>query len=895
MQNSGKCTNAVPSRYQTIQSMPRSLLLLVIAFLFPCFNASGQIVDDFSDGDFSQTPAWAGDAASFVVNAAGELQLNAPAAGTSILVVQGNIPDSAIWNLRFRLSFAPSTQNLLRIYLLADQQNLSAGNGYFLEIGETGSQDALRFFRQDAGVKTLLATGLAALVATNPNIQLRVSRSVAGDWSVEAAPPAGALQTQFTVSDATYPGGADLFFGFQCVYTASNVGNFFFDNISILPDLPDVTPPVLLLASAANENQVLAIFDEDLDPVAANTTSNYSISGGVGEPESAILQSDKKSVVLTLLAPIATGNYTLQTTGIKDVAGNAAGVQTHDFQYVKIEQAEEFDIIINEIMADPSPSVGLPELEWLELYNRSGKIIDLASLRISESGGSALALPAFLLLPGGYALITAASNVPALQAVSAETVLAGPLSSIALNNESDVLTILNAASGQTIDRVSYTSEWHTDADKQDGGWSLERINPDLPCLGQENWQSCPDLPGGTPGGKNAAFEATSDTKAPRLWFAIPDNNTEVVLTFSEGLDYSKALNPAAYQFAPSRNILSVQPTPERSQVKLLLSEPLQPSVVYTLLLQNTIEDCSGNAVVVTDTILTGLPEKPGFQDIIINEILFNPPTGGSRYVELLNRSGKIFKWSEFFLANFNGGADIEPIVTGQLALPGKYQVFTSDRDFVINNYDNIHPRDVIRQTLPSLSDDSDNLTLYWAKNGETVTLDSLDYSDTWHNALFSSSDRDGVALERIRESGATNDRANWTSASPLLTGAAGSPTLPNSQRLGAAPATGDDLVSLLSERISPDDDGYEDFLEISYQLPVEGYEANITVFDAGGLPVRKLLKYNLIGTEGTLRWDGESDEGIRVRPGIYVLFMEIFGPSGEVKNFKRSISVVRRF
>lgn len=873
--------------------MLRSLLLLTITGLFQIAVTFGQITDDFSDGNFSANPAWTGDVAAFVVNA-GELQLNASAPGTSTLLVQGNIPDSAIWDLRFRLNFDPSTQNLLRIYLLADQQDLSLANGYFLEIGETGSLDALRFFRQDAGIKTLLATGQAALVADNPNITLRIKRSVAGDWTVEAAPPAAALQLQFVVSDATYGGGADRFFGFQCVYTTTNIHNFFFDDISILPDLPDLTPPVLLNASAPNDQQVLLIFNEDLDPVTAASTANYQISGGVGEPESAVLQGDNKSVLLTLDPPLLTGNYTVQATGIKDVTGNSSATQTFDFEYIKIETAEEFDIIINEIMADPTPSVGLPEVEWVELFNRSDKIIDLSTLRISESGGSSLPLPVHLMHPGTHAVITTAANVAVLQPIAGDIVLPGPLSSSALNNENDIITLSNAL-GKIIDRVGYSSDWHTDAGKDDGGWSLERINPDLPCLNHINWRSCPALPGGTPGARNAAFENTTDTRAPQLLFAIPENSTEIILTFNEGLDETTVLTPSAFQLVPARIIQSVEPTEKRHELRMTLSEALQPMVVYTVLPQNSIRDCSGNAISTTDTVFTGLPQKPNVGDIVINEILFNPPTNGTRYVELLNRSNKIFKWSEFFIANFRDGADVEPVVTPQLLLPGKYHVFTEDRNFVINRFQNIRPIDVITQNLPSLSDDMDNFTLFWAKNGQTLTVDSLDYSDDWHNALFSTSDRDGVALERIREGGLTNDRANWTSASPVVTGAPGTPTLPNSQRLGPAGASADDLITLPADRLSPDDDAFEDFLEIQYNLPQEGYGATMSIFDASGIPIRRLVRQELIGTEGNLRWDGESDDGLRVRPGIYVLFLEIFSPSGEVKNFKRSVSVVRQF
>ena len=229
--------------------------LTALLFLRFASISSSQFVDDFSDGDFTQNPTWQGDMANFAVNASAELQLNAPAAGMSFLAVQGNIPDSAIWNLRFRLEFAPSNNNLLRIYLLADQLDLTMANGYFLEIGETGSLDALRLFRQDAGAKTLIATGQPGLVATNPtDIRLRAKRTTSDIWELEAVAGNGVLEPQFTVIDAAYGGAANRFFGFQCTYTTLNVAKFFFDDISILPDAPDTQPPVLISANRSEEH-----------------------------------------------------------------------------------------------------------------------------------------------------------------------------------------------------------------------------------------------------------------------------------------------------------------------------------------------------------------------------------------------------------------------------------------------------------------------------------------------------------------------------------------------------------------------------------------------------------------------------------------------------------------
>jgi flagellar hook assembly protein FlgD len=120
----------------------------------------------------------------------------------------------------------------------------------------------------------------------------------------------------------------------------------------------------------------------------------------------------------------------------------------------------------------------------------------------------------------------------------------------------------------------------------------------------------------------------------------------------------------------------------------------------------------------------------------------------------------------------------------------------------------------------------------------------------------------------------------------------GTPTLPNSQ--GLRPKNGSNLINLPVARLSPDNDGYEDFLEIQYTLPKEGYAASVRIFDGDGLPVRYMVRSQLIGTEGILRWDGETDEGDRARPGIYILWMEIFHPDGQIEQVKKSFALVER-
>ncbi len=63
-----------------------------------------------------------------------------------------------------------------------------------------------------------------------------------------------------------------------------------------------------------------------------------------------------------------------------------------------------FDILINEIMANPKPSVELPEIEYLELYNNSDFDINLSNW-ILEIGGSQKILENYVFHKNSYLLI----------------------------------------------------------------------------------------------------------------------------------------------------------------------------------------------------------------------------------------------------------------------------------------------------------------------------------------------------------------------------------------------------------------------------------------------------------------------------------------------------------
>src|SRR5689334_19396995 len=64
-----------------------------------------------------------------------------------------------------------------------------------------------------------------------------------------------------------------------------------------------------------------------------------------------------------------------------------------------------YDVIIDEIMADPSPQIGLPNNEWIELKNTSDHAINLQGWRFGDAGGPSGLMPDFNLKPDSFVII----------------------------------------------------------------------------------------------------------------------------------------------------------------------------------------------------------------------------------------------------------------------------------------------------------------------------------------------------------------------------------------------------------------------------------------------------------------------------------------------------------
>jgi len=854
----------------------KNTLIPILLFCLP-LGLIAQLTDDFSDGDFTNNPSWLGQTTLFQVNA-GELQLSDPAPSSSnsssiVVTAPTASEDPTVWEFLVKLTFAPSASNYASVYLNASNTDLNeALQGYFVKIGGiSGSDDAIELYRQDGNSTALLLSGTAGAVGgSSPIVRVRVIRTEEGLWTLAADYSGGTdFQTEGTATDDTYPTGQ--YFGFQCNYTSTRSNNFFFDDVSIEPIFEDTDPPSLLSASASSANTLVVSFDE---PVQVGPPSLFSIDGGIGAPTEVTAGDSPSSLTLQLGTALSNQqNYTLTADGVQDTNGNSSGAQTTNFTFFNLETAELNDIIVTEIMADPNPAVGLPLSEYIELYNRSDKLIALSTLAIS-TGSSPRTLPDINLAPDSYIIVCPADEVAGFESFGA---VAGISSFPSLTNGGDDI-VLSDESGNTIFQVSYASTWYQDFNKASGGWSLELIQTEGPYNCSGNWRASEANAGGTPGQVNSLQGATPDTEGPALVQAVAVSDFEVLLVFDEALDPATANVATNYSIEPALNIsfVSLQ-SPENKQVVVILDDAVQDGVVYTASVNQQLSDCLGNTASQNTSIQFGLTVTPEAGDIIINEILFNPATGGKDFVELYNRSDKIFNLRNLRLGNLtldpgNVGGTIEEDF---LLFPASYVVISEEPADILERYDVLSPLAMVKNALPSLPDDEGNITLATPSN---VVIDSFDYNKDLHSPLLD--DQNGVSLERANPDKPTQDIGNWNSAAAAAGFA--TPTYENSQFVDTTSAPDNDIVFLPNPRFSPDSDGFEDVLLIEYQTEKPGFSLNLHVFDAQGRLITRLVRNEVLATQGSFKWDGSINLGEKARTGIYILWAEIHHPDGEV-------------
>ncbi len=482
-----------------------------------CVNSTfSQIYDDFSDGDFRTAPEWKGDLSDFIINDKYQLQLDAAQAGNSKIYLKYQQRDSMQWIFYFKMDFSPSNSNKLKVYFAIDNINPDIASGYFLEIGENGSNDNLKFYKLDHGNEMLLAEGEDAEFANQPAESfIKIQKSIDNIWSVSTKNNTNSyFKNDFEVfSGETLTDSS--FFMLSCQYTNTRKNKFFFDDIAIDVFKKDTFPPKIIKSQILSKNKIKIIFDEPVKKETAINGNNYHLKSNNDKPSSIYYHDTiPNEVILKFSKDFESGiYYILIVSGIKDIHGNEMK-NINKTTFYLIDTPQKGDIVINEILFNPRKGSN----DFLELINVSNKIINLKGLIISnkdKENKDEILNDNIILKKGKYICITKDTSKLINDYFIPDTAILvqNPLPSFDDDNGNVSLIYFNSASGlyTTIDSFDYSEDMHSVFLTNNEGVSLERKNPFIATQDSFNWTSAATITGGaTPGYKNSSFFDTND-------------------------------------------------------------------------------------------------------------------------------------------------------------------------------------------------------------------------------------------------------------------------------------------------------------------------------------------------------------------------------------------------
>jgi hypothetical protein len=609
--------------------------------------------------------------------------------------------------------------------------------------------------------------------------------------------------------------------------------------------------------------------------------SNFNIPKEIGGAKTIEVNADFLGITLSFSQKFKEGTeYLLIADSLYSCSGKLSSDINKQITFnIPLIPENQYPLIINEIFADPSPSRGLPDSEFVELYNPTSSPVNLSGLNFGDQSRS-YSLTNGEIAAGSYLILCAEKDTTLYSSYG--KVIGIPLWPD-LNNENDIL-ILRNNKGKEIHKVRYSSNWYQDSEKRKGGYTLELIDPESICIGSQNWKASTDSSGGTPGRMNSWYHTNFKSDVLKLIEIEVLDSLKILLTFNNTVDSVKASSNSNYFInnGVGNPIKSQIIEPDFNQILLTFRERFSKGQTYRLI-TNTISDCKNGTIPAEfNSLEFTISRDIGKNDILITEILFNPRPEGSDFVEILNNSDHVLDLKDLYIARITKDSinSTQQLSKKQLLIdPGNYLALSPDPDNIKKEYILKNAASILKiDPFPSFNDDAGTAVLI----SNSRIIDRLSYSEKMHFQLLKT--KEGISLERSKLNRPNNDPGNLRSAT-LASGFA-TPGYKNSQH-SENPIFQENLI-FSSKTFSPDNDGFEDLLEINYQFAEPGKIANVSIFNVHGTLIKRLLKNFTLNLDGSFVWDGFNEHNQLVNGGIYLLQADIFDKDGRISKFTKS-------
>ena len=847
---------------------------------FASFESKGQFmfIDNFENGQFGN---W-GDTTQWNISnqapVSGKYSLRHAVTGIrSSSFINREIPLSGFnnglitWNFKLKNGnwiFGATEQ--FCFFLIADKPDITAANGYAIGINLTGSDNVLKLCRMEGGraVADIVQTDL--VWKAGMLLEVEVSHEY-GLWKVQYKDGVTNSWSQEKTGNEKSGNFSFSNIGMFYKFNTAHGGQIWVDDVSMCFEN---RAPAVHEISSIGHNQMLILFSEPISQVALLQTDNYKIKTSDGATVS--VMSVRKAAGDTAGVYLQLGNFNqmnlhLTIDNLVDLEGMALSNTAFDFTF--IPAAQFGDVVFNEIMADPTPVVKLPDTEFLELKNTSGFPINLKNWILEVNGKQKILLDKTM-LPESYLIIGGTGSGSMLGSYGSCLEVPG----LSLANDGVNLKLFSNTT-VLIDSFNYKPAMHLKA-FSDGGYSLEQIDPMRKCGLDSNWETSKSENGGTPGIENSVFRNNPDSVIPKVSSVVVLNPGRLDFGVSEIPD-KVSITGSIFSYLPSL------PAPDSilfdgKSLKYSIYFPkgaIKNGVNYDLIVNGLADECGNKSPVSHHEFWYYLP-KAG--DLLISEVLFNPFPGGVDFVEIYNHSGRKVNMADVYLGSMDDSHKIKtiyPLAENSLVLfDAQYAAYTSDSKVLLNNYYSASPECIFKmEKFPAYNLDEGWVVLL---NKELEIIDEVHYLESMHHPLIG--DVKGISLERSSFSKDTNDPLNWHSASATVGFAT-----PGYQNSAIDIEKKQSEIVIFGPKIfSPNDDGINDRFQIKLFPGESGSVVNIRIYNENGLEIRRLANNLLISAQDVVEWDGTTENHQKAKLGIYIIRVEFFGLQSGKKQFK---------
>ncbi|MHB1178300.1 MAG: lamin tail domain-containing protein, partial [Daejeonella sp.] len=519
----------------------------------------------------------------------------------------------------------------------------------------------------------------------------------------------------------------------------------------------------------ASDTTIKIYFNKHLDS-STLIAENFSLSPYLGTAKKIITDAEVKELTIIYDRKFSPATqYQLVISHIKDCSGVIIS-NAHDkltFQTAKLpapipERPDTSLIIITEIFADPSPEIGLPLVEFIEIFNPSADRIDLNKWVISDASTKTL-ITNSTIGPGEFLILCPVADTLMFKPFGKSKGIA-PWPS--LGNSADYIT-LKSFKQRLVDSIAYSDRWYKDPLKKNGGWSLEKIDPiNNSCHGFYNWAASTDVSGGTPGRINSSNKPGHLNQQLRIDSLSLVSDSTLILYLNSTPDTSY-LKP--FQFTINDGSITAATVSHANDFKKLFlqfEQKFREGSNY-LLTADSLFNCSGGMVVNPFNQLSfSIPLIPEIEyPIVINEILADPtPSAGlpeTEFIELFNPTNKPVPLTGL---SYGNGNTMHQFKSGTLSA-GSYLILCPAKDTL--NF-SAFGKVMGLPAWPSLSNDKEVLVL---KNNKGREFLKIAYSSLWYKD--DDKKKGGFSLEMIDPESICGGFQNWRASNDPSGGSPG--------------------------------------------------------------------------------------------------------------------------